>query len=780
MFRFRNLLLIGILFLIPTVILSQSPKKYCDAAEKFEKAKNYEGAIENYSKALEMDPKFEKAYIARAVCYEKINFKMEAVEDYKKALVFNPKEKEFFYNAGRLLAELGKYKEADEMLRKALERDKGYTEALAAEVKVLFELKDYTYGLTVTQLAIDDKKTALNLYNHAVMQDSLKNNIEAEKFYRNAKYADAKFIPAYVALALTQIELNKTEEAMKVCDEALTKDPNNSDVFLAKSLVNAAKKDFQNAINEITKVILTKPTTNAFMLRASFYVTLGQHHNAINDYSQVIRMDENNVMAYLSRAIASEQIQNFKASLADYNKVASLAAGNDKIDGIVKQAKKKIYELNKESVKPEIELTSIKSDKNTIKISADKNDIILKGIVRDASLIKNINVNSGTAIFSMDSVNPVFTLKINELAKLNEITISATDVYNNTQTTQYKIEKTESDKPIIAIETPIATFENEIFIDNNNQEIYLQGKIKDASLIESISVDGITASFNPTLLNPEFSTQIKIADKAKISITVKDVYGNENVQVYALNRSAATAGIDNPMGNTWVVFIENSKYISFPSLEGPAKDVTAMKTALANYKITKTVHKKDMTKTEMEKFFSIELRDYVKNNNINSLLIWYAGHGKYVSPTGYWVPSDGKTDDEFSYFGINNLKASMQSYAGKLVHTLVITDACESGATFLMAMRGGDDDKRCDNFELTKAKSSQVFTSAGYELASDNSQFTKTFVSMLNNNVEPCLPIEKIVKKVTVAVSQAGNQAPKFGKIKDLEDEGGTYFFIKK
>ncbi len=52
----------------------------------------------------------------------------------------------------------------------------------------------------------------------------------------------------------------------------------------------------------------------------------------------------------------------------------------------------------------------------------------------------------------------------------------------------------------------------------------------------------------------------------------------------------------------------------------------------------------------------------------------------------------------------------MQSYAGKLVHTLVITDACESGATFLMAMRGGDDDKRCDNFELTKAKSSQVFT----------------------------------------------------------------------
>src|SRR5688572_27661779 len=224
MFTVRNLLVLGICSFLPAVMLSQSPKKIFDAAEKFEKAKNYEGAIENYSKAIELDPKFEKAYIARAVCYEKINFKAEAIEDYKKALVFNPKEKEFFYNAGRLLFETEKYKEADEMLRKALERDKGYTEALAVQVKTQFKLKDYTYGLTVTQLAIDDKKTALTLYDHAVMLDSAKNYVEAEKIYRNAKSTDPKFIPAYVGLAMTQLKLNKTEDAMKACDDALVKD----------------------------------------------------------------------------------------------------------------------------------------------------------------------------------------------------------------------------------------------------------------------------------------------------------------------------------------------------------------------------------------------------------------------------------------------------------------------------------------------------------------------------------------------------------------------------
>ncbi|HQQ94312.1 MAG TPA: tetratricopeptide repeat protein [Bacteroidia bacterium] len=778
---FKNPSLLAIFLFLGSMAFAQTAKKHCEVGDKFVKGSNYEGAIDAYSKAIELDPNYYKAYISRAECYERISNKEAAIKDYEKAIAFAPKEKDLYYKTGKLQFELQKFTDADLMLRKAIEKDKGYSEAIELEVKVLFQLRDYNYGLVVNQLAIDDKKTPMNYYNQAVFHDSLKNYLEAEKYYKNAKTVDSKFIPGYVGLALTEIKLNKADEALAVCNAALLKDPNSLDIFYAKSLSHAAKKDFQNAINEITKVIISKPSPSVYKIRASYYETLGQYHNAINDYTQVIRLDDRDAEAYLKRAAANEFTQNYKAALSDYNKVALLNMGTGKSDSFLGQAKAKIFELSRESVKPELEITSLKPVKNVVRIAANKEEISFSGQVRDESLIKNMTVNSGTVKFSSDSLNPTFTAALNGVTKLNEITISATDVYNNTQTVQYKIEKTECDKPIIAIETPLTSFENEIFIDNTNaSDVFIQGTIKDASLIESIIIDGVTASFNPMNLNPQFSSQIKIAEKNKIAITVKDVYGNENTQLYSLNRTAATAGLDNPMGNTWIVFIENSKYLSFPSLEGPAKDVTAMKSALANYKVTNIIHKKDLTKSQMEKFFSIELRDYVKNNNINSLLVWYAGHGKYVSPTGYWVPADGKTDDEFSYFGINNLKAAMQSYSDKLIHTLVITDACESGATFLMAMRGGDEEKRCDNFELTKAKSSQVFTSAGYELASDNSQFTKTFTSVLNNNVETCLPIDKIVKRVSSAVTAAGNQSPKFGKIKDLTDEGGTFFFIRK
>ncbi len=780
MFKMRCWSLTISLVFISLCGFSQTAKKYFSAAEKFEQANNIKDAIENYSKAIQMDPSMEKAYTARALLYEKQNMKAEAVEDYKKLIGFSPKEKELYYNAGRLSFIQDKFTDADGFFRKALERDKSYKEVIELEIKTLYAIKEYSFGLTVTAYALDNDKNAVNYYHHAVMFDSLHNFVEAEKEYKNSKYFDSKYIPAYVGLALVQVKLNKANDALTTCETALTKDANNNNIYWARSMVYVAKKDYQNALNDITKVILSAPSAFNHKLRGSIYYKLGQFQNAVNDYTQALKLNDKDVDALLSRALASEGALNYKSAVADYNRVAKLTEGDTKMEGIIKDARKKIFDLSREASKPEIVITAPSvPDKNSIKIIADKDTIIFKGTIKDASHIKSITINNAQADFLKDSLNPEFVCRVIGMKKASEVVALCTDVYENTANMVLKIEKTEANKPIITIEAPAASFDNEIYLESMASDIYIQGKVKDESLIESISIDGVLASFSVTSLNPTFSSQISIANKTKITVTVKDVNGNENVQVFTLNRSGADASA-NPMGNTWVVFIENGKYQNFASLEGPAKDVLAMKSALAGYKITKILHKKDMTKYDMEKFFSIELRDHVKNSNIQSLVIWYAGHGKFVSPTGYWVPTDAKTDDEFSFFGINNLKAAMQSYSGKLLHTLVVTDACESGPSFLLAMRGADEDHRCENWELTKSKSAQVITSAGYELASDNSQFTKTFSAALINNPDGCISIDKIAKKVISAVTQAGNQAPKFGKIKDLEDAGGTFFFIKK
>lgn len=235
----------------------------------------------------------------------------------------------------------------------------------------------------------------------------------------------------------------------------------------------------------------------------------------------------------------------------------------------------------------------------------------------------------------------------------------------------------------------------------------------------------------------------------------------------------------SPMGKTWAVFIENSSYQHFSSLEGPTRDVMTMMECLSAYRIDEMIHKINLKKNEMDRFFSIELRDLIKENGVNSLLIWYAGHGRYLNETGYWVPVDGKDDDEFSFYGINSLRVSLQSYTDQLTHLLVVTDACESGPAFVEVFKDQPEVSACSDSVTLNQKSAQVLSSAGYELASDNSQFTRIFSSVLNSNTDNCVPIEIIAKRVAEVIGGTGNQSPKFGKIAGLNHQNGSFYFFR-
>jgi hypothetical protein len=330
------------------------------------------------------------------------------------------------------------------------------------------------------------------------------------------------------------------------------------------------------------------------------------------------------------------------------------------------------------------------------------------------------------------------------------------------------------------IVAPYASDDGQVYIDNNSQTLSLQGRISDESRIKSILIDGVNGSYPTAELNPTFTATVDINNKNKITVDAEDIYGNHQTTEFRLNREGAEISATNPMGKTWVVFIENSAYTSFASLDGPVKDINLMDVAFGKYSIQNIIHKKDMTKAEMEKFFSIELRDMLKANQVKSLLIWYAGHGKFINDVGYWIPVDAKRDDEFTYFNLNTLRAAMETYLNYLTHTLVVTDACESGPSFYQAMRSDLKKRSCDDWQATQFKSSQVFSSAGYELAVDDSQFTRTFATALANNPNACMPIEEIVAKVSSAVGASNQQKPKFGKITGLKDEDGTFFFIAK
>ncbi|HLO58197.1 MAG TPA: tetratricopeptide repeat protein [Bacteroidales bacterium] len=773
-------------FLLVTGIFSQNisaqnARQYYKTGLTFVEAKNHRDAIAQFTKAIEIDPEYAQAYVERSRSYEAINDLQNAADDLKRALTFEQKEPEIYYDAARLNYQLGNHQAALELINKCLSMEKKSEVAHRLLARIQMALEDYSNSLVTINKAIELKDNAENNFYRGVLSEKMKNYNQAEIDYKSAISKKPDYTEALLSLASLKLMLNKPQEALEYCNTVIAKDPNHKEALLIRSRIHAKLTEYPAAIDDLSKILYNNPDDKQmYVVRGNYYQEFTQHQQAINDFSKALLLDPKYSEAIYKRAYSYEQVGDFKSAIKDYESLTTLSSEDLVAQQHLNNARKRLFELNRESVAPKVSLIEPQVfNDSTLKIARNKISVSLRGRISDQSEISKVTVNKRPVNIFKSGENYEFTADI-EINLSDVIIIQAIDVYDNIRTVNYSITRTEIDPPVISILAPYASDNGEIYLDTDNSNLYVEGTISDESTIKSILIDGVAASFTLDDLNPRFTATINIANKNKFNVTATDIYGNDTIETFTLNREGVSLLEANPMGRTWVVFIENSNYETFPSLDGPSKDVTLMRSALARYDIQKIIHKQDMTKKEMERFFSIELRDLLRSNKVNALLVWYAGHGKFYNETGYWIPIDAKRDDEFTYYNLNALRASLQSYTSYITHDLVVTDACESGPTFYQAMRETPKERNCNDWEAVKFKSSQVFSSAGYELAVDNSQFTKTFANTLANNPNACLPIESIVNKVTMAVTQSNQQKPKFGKITGLEDEDGTFFFMSK
>lgn len=773
-------ILILLPFMITASVQAQSAKQYFKAGEDFAKAENYTDAIAQYDKALELDPDYEKAYIQRADAYSQRGKHQKAAEDYDRALVFEQKDAELFYLSGNEWHLYGDNLLALDRLGVAIQLKSNYLDAYRVRWATNMALMKYEQALVDAKHCLKLKDDERAYYNLAVVYENLEMFDEAGEAYRKSLQKNSKVVLTHFSYAQLLYNQENYEAAENELNQVLQMEPQHLRAILLQSQVLSAMGKYLEANETLSMASVQYPDEPLiYIYRGDIHSKINQPAYAIIDYSKAIELEPEKAEIYYKRGGAFEAIRDYENALEDYEKLLAMSKYDGTAQRLHEEASQRMFELNREENKPTVVLLDpMSNEANTIDVSREIVLLNVTGAIMDESEIKSLQVNGFTVPVEKTEEGNRFLASVN-LSSANQVTVLVSDVYDNRETIIFPIRRTEIDPPVVRMIAPYGSDNNILYLDNNEPLIYVEGKIEDESRISSIYIDSVMASYIPSDLNPNFTATINVTNKSRITVFVEDEFGNKSEIEYKLNRDAQSFD-DNPMGKTWAIFIENSDYDSFASLGGPSKDVSMMRSALANYQIHEVIHKKNMTKAELSKFFSIELRDMIRSNRVNSLLVWYAGHGKYVNESGYWIPVDASRDDEFTYYNINALKAAMQGYPDLLTHTLVITDACESGPSFYQAMRSGTREHSCDDWTSTRFKSSQVFSSAGYELAVDDSQFTRTFANVLTNNPSSCIPIENIVTKVTSAVQNNTQQKPQFGKIAGLEDEDGTFFFIPK
>ena len=107
---------VAILILYCTGVFAQNAKKFYKTGEEFMQVENYKDAIDQFSRAIELQPDYDKAYLGRADAYEKSGMLEEAAADYDRASTFLEKSEDVFYESGRVYFLLGEYEKSVEKL----------------------------------------------------------------------------------------------------------------------------------------------------------------------------------------------------------------------------------------------------------------------------------------------------------------------------------------------------------------------------------------------------------------------------------------------------------------------------------------------------------------------------------------------------------------------------------------------------------------------------------------------------------------------------------------
>jgi len=243
-----------------TLERKQAAQRFYESADAKWKDKDYEGAIKDCNKALQLDPDFAEAYSRRGTAKHDLGDKQGVIADYDKALQLNPNYAHAYNNRGVAKSALGDKQGAIADYDKALQLNPNYADAY--------------YNRGVAKSALGDKQGAIVDYDKA-----LQFNPDDALAYNNRGNAKS--------------ELGDKQGAIADYDKALQVNPDYADAYNNRGVAKSALGDKQGAIVDYDKALQLNPDdASAYNKRGCTKYELGDKQGAITDYKKAIELSK--------------------------------------------------------------------------------------------------------------------------------------------------------------------------------------------------------------------------------------------------------------------------------------------------------------------------------------------------------------------------------------------------------------------------------------------------------------------------------------------------------
>ena len=153
---------------------------------------------------------------------------------------------------------------------------------------------------------------AVDLQKKNKSHEAKKIYIDLLKIYRNPQILRL--------LGLIEFDEKKYEKSLKLLNESLQINPNDSECYSNRGVVNFKLKNIEEAISDYKKAIsIDKNNYNAFFNLGNLYKKINRFDESIENFNKAISINKNHYNAYHNRAVVKRLLLKFGDAIKDFD-----------------------------------------------------------------------------------------------------------------------------------------------------------------------------------------------------------------------------------------------------------------------------------------------------------------------------------------------------------------------------------------------------------------------------------------------------------------------------
>lgn len=305
-----------------------SPWVFIQAGKAHMQWGDFNGALSDFTKAIEFDPQYPMFYLDRAGLYFKPDRLEEANLDLDQFIILSdPNAPWAYFQRAEVRFEWGDIEGAIADYEKAIELEPENPEAYFERAKLFIKIDDWERALVELEKFIElnsaNAAWAFNERGELFMRHD-----ETEKAisdFTRAIELNADFYDAYVNRGFVFISQEKLDQALLDFNQAISIYPENDEAYTGRGKVFFDQNKLEDSITEFSKAVDINPGDDySRVLRGISYYYMDRFEEALTDFNQAIVLASDYPWGYAYRGLVRYELDNLNDAITDYDKAIEL------------------------------------------------------------------------------------------------------------------------------------------------------------------------------------------------------------------------------------------------------------------------------------------------------------------------------------------------------------------------------------------------------------------------------------------------------------------------